>query len=143
MVSRADQRESDLLPLGPSGEGMDAGAELRRGSLAPAEGWDWPVLPRVDRRTFREKVVDALRRAWEGPPPEPLTDEEWRMIMRPRPEDDVPDRVPRDDPARLAWEAELRSMGIRPAKNWTFPDRKPRRRPSLWERLRYRASRGW
>ncbi|HEX6038313.1 hypothetical protein [Longimicrobium sp.] len=97
------------------------------------------------RRTPREKIVDGLRRAWYGPDPEPLTDEEMRMIMRPRDDEDdgLPERVPPDDPERLAWEAELRAIGVRPARKWNFPVREPFRRPSLWERIKYRVSRGW
>lgn len=97
------------------------------------------------RRTLWEKVVDGFRRVWDGPDPGPLTDDEMRMIMR-RAEDEfdkLPERVPPDDPGRLAWEAELRAMGVRPAKKWNFPDRKPRRRPGLWDRIKYRISLGW
>jgi hypothetical protein len=95
-------------------------------------------------RTLREKLVDGLRRVWYGPDPGPLTDEEMRMIMRPREdEDDLPERVPPDDPGRLAWEAELRAMGVRPAKKWNFPRRAPIKRPSVWEKIKYRISLGW
>jgi hypothetical protein len=96
------------------------------------------------RRTLGEKLLDRFRRAWYGPDPGPLTDEELRMIRRPREEEnDLPERVPPDDPARLAWEAELRAMGVRPAKKWSFPEHEPRRRPGVWERIRYRISLGW
>lgn len=88
--------------------------------------------------------MDGFRRAWYGPDPGPLTDEELRMIRRPRvEEDDLPERVSPDDPARLAWEAELRAIGVRPAKKWSFPQREPRRRPGVLERIRYRISLGW
>lgn len=96
------------------------------------------------RRTLRERLVDGFRRVWYGPDPEPLTNEEMRMIMCPREdEDDLPERVPPDDPGRLAWEAELRAMGVTPARKWSFAERTPRRRPSVWERIRYRISLGW
>jgi hypothetical protein len=68
-----------------------------------------------------------------------------RLIMR-RAEEEVenlPERVPPDNPGRLAWEAELRAIGVRPAKKWSSPNREPRRRPGLWQRIRYRISLGW
>lgn len=97
------------------------------------------------QRTLWEKLVDGVRRVWYGPHPEPLTDDEMRMIMR-RVEEEVenlPERVPPDDPGRLAWEAELRAIGVRPARKWSFPNREPGRRPGLWQRIRYRISLGW
>src|SRR4028119_320963 len=88
------------------------------------------------RRTLWERLVDGFRRAWNGPDPGPLTDEEMRLIMRGVEEevDHLPERGPPDDPGRLALEAELRAMGVRPAKKWSFPHRQPRRRPGLWQR---------
>jgi hypothetical protein len=98
-----------------------------------------------NRRTLWEKLVDGFRRAWDGPDPGPLTDEEMRLIMRRAEEEfeSLPERVPPDDPDRLAWEAELRAIGVRPAKKWSSPNREPRRRPGLWQRIRYRISLGW
>ena len=96
------------------------------------------------RRTASERVVDSLRRVWNGPPAEPLSNEELRMIMQaPEGEEDLPELVPPDDPGRLAWEAHLRSVGVRPATMWNFPIREPLRRPSLWENIKHRVSRGW
>ncbi len=96
------------------------------------------------RRTFRERIVDGLRRIWDGPPEEPLSEKELRMIMQPPDEeDDLPELVSADDPERLAWEAHLRSIGVRPATKWNFPVREPIRRPSRWEKFKYRVSRGW
>jgi hypothetical protein len=48
----------------------------------------------------------------------------------------LPERVPPDDPERLAWEADLRAKGYTPAKVWNFPIRKPIRRPDWRDRLR-------
>lgn len=89
--------------------------------------------------------MDGVRRVWYGPAPEPLTDEEMRLIMRQVKEEveNLPERVPPDDPGRLAWEAELRAIGVRPAKKWSYPNRAPRRRPGFWQRIRYRISLGW
>ena len=103
-----------------------------------------PLPNTLPRRTVRRRVVDGIRRIWEGPPPENLTEEEIRWIMRPRDDEDdgLPERVAPDDPDRLAWEAELRAMGITPAKKWNFPDRVPIRRPTLWERIEERFRRG-
>ena len=91
------------------------------------------------RRTLREILADGFRRAWYGPGPEPLANGDMRMILLPREdEDDLPERVPPDDPERLAWEAELRAKGYTPAKVWNWPERKRIPRATLWERLRYR-----
>jgi hypothetical protein len=49
----------------------------------------------------------------------------------------LPERVPPDDPERLAFEAELRAIGVRPAKVWNFPIRKPIRRSDWRDWLRY------
>lgn len=50
----------------------------------------------------------------------------------------LPERVSPHDPGRLAWEAELRAIGVRPAKVWNFPIRKPIRRPDWRDWLRNR-----
>jgi hypothetical protein len=96
------------------------------------------------RRPFRRVVSDALHRVWYRPPPEDLTEEEMRWIMRSRDDEDdsVPERVPPDNPDRLAWEAELRALGIRPAKKWSFPNRPPLPKITFWTRLQERFRRG-
>ncbi|HEX2211571.1 MAG TPA: hypothetical protein VHG93_28045 [Longimicrobium sp.] len=111
--------------------------------------------PRPDRKVFRRrgwtspatlryKLVRVPQRIGYGPDSGPLTDEEMRIIMsRQEKEDDLPDLVPPDDPCRLAWEAELRAIGVRPAVKWRFPDREPVRRAGLWQRIKYRISLGW
>jgi hypothetical protein len=95
------------------------------------------------RGTFRERIVSGLRRVWDGPPERPLTQEEMDRIMRPRESDYLPEIVPPDDPERLAWEAYLRSIGVRPATRWSAPIRTPVRRPTFWSKLKYRISQGW
>jgi hypothetical protein len=97
----------------------------------------------LGRRTLAEKLRDAFRRAWYGPDPGPLTDAEMAMIMRAVEADDAPELVPPDDPARLAWEAELRAMGVTPARRWGPPTGKPARKSGLWARIKYRISLGW
>jgi hypothetical protein len=120
---------------------------VRPPALLVAQEAEW--LAHLDqlppyRRTFRERIVEGLRRVWDGPPEEPLTEEELRMIMQPpEEEEDLPELVSPADPERLAWEAHLRSIGVRPATKWNFPIREPIRRPSFWEKFRYRVSRGW
>jgi hypothetical protein len=86
--------------------------------------------------------VDAIRRVWDGPAPNPLTDEEMRMIMQPREDDGVPELVPPDDPERLAWEAELRARGYTPARVWNWPERTRIPKATVWERLKYRLRGG-
>ncbi|HEX8391824.1 MAG TPA: hypothetical protein VF665_05630 [Longimicrobium sp.] len=51
-------------------------------------------------------------------------------------EADLPERVDRNDPQRLALEARLRSLGHRPAAVWNFPVRQPIRKPDWRDRLR-------
>jgi hypothetical protein len=98
----------------------------------------------LPRRTLRRVLADAVRRVWYGPPPENLTIDELKWIMRPRDDEDdgLPERVPPDDPHRLAWEAELRAAGITPAKKWSFPDHTPRPRFTFRERIQERFRRG-
>lgn len=141
MASRIDDTEAGVLPLsGADSEGPDL--SLLVSGLLSAEEREAEVRRVRSLRTWREKLVDGLRGAWHGPDPGPLTDEELRAVMQPRPEEDaLPERVPPDDPARLAWEAELRSIGVRPAAIWNFPDREPLPRPSVWERVKLRFSR--
>lgn len=50
----------------------------------------------------------------------------------------LPERLAPDHPERLAFEAELRAMGLTPAKVWNFPRRKPIRRPDWRDWVRYR-----
>lgn len=67
------------------------------------------------------------------------TDEEAREWAEERKaEADLPERVSPDDPERLAWEAELRAIGVKPARVWNFPRRKPIRRPDWRDWLRAR-----
>lgn len=137
-----DQTEADLLM--EERAHVTAPGRALRGLMSPDER-EAHRREILARRTLREKVVDGLRRAWYGPEPEPLTDEEMRMIMGPRDDEDdgLPELVAPDAPERLAWEAELRAIGVRPAKKWNFPIREPIRRPNLLKRLAYRVSRGW
>ena len=137
-----DQAEPELLPEVGSPE-IEPYTSVRSCLIGTAEYREGLRREFLARRTFREKLVDGLRRAWYGPPPAPLTEEDWRMITRPVDDDDLPELVPPDDPHRLAYEAELRALGIRPAKKWNFPKRVPIRKPGLWERIRYRVSLGW
>lgn len=142
MGTRIEDNQTAVLPLKEPPPRAEPPA-----ALAAREA-EW--LAYVDslppyRRTFRETVVAGLRRIWEGPPEPPLTAAEMEMIMRPREDedDDPPELVPPDDPERLAWEGELRAIGVRPARKWSFPVREPIRRPSLWQRIKHRVSRGW
>lgn len=143
MTTWTEDKGPAVLPPLPE-EGPPPRAELP--AVLAAQEAEW--LAYLDsrppyRRTFREWVVAGLRRAWDGPPEPPLTDEEMERIMQPREDDWLPEIVPPDDPERLAWEAHLRSIGVRPAKKWSTRIRKPVRRPTFWSKLRYRISRGW
>lgn len=138
-----DQTEADVL-LPTMAEGAEPEAGVPADSIGSAEYRESLRRHFLARRTVRERLVDALRRVWYGPDPAPLTGEEMAMIMRPREDEDaLPELVPPDDPERLAWEAELRAMGVRPATKWNFPQRPPRRKPGLLDRIKYRISLGW
>lgn len=92
-------------------------------------GWDSEMVPEI-RRDWRHRVLSRLL----GLP----TDEEVeRQIAEDRAaEANLPERVPPDDPERLAWEAELRAKGYTPAKIWNFPIRKPMRKPDWRDWIR-------
>lgn len=142
-MSRIEDNEPAVLPREAS---RDLPKSVEMPPALAAREAEWLAFldqlpPR--RRRFREIVGDGLRRVWDGPPEEPLTDEEVRSIMQPE-EEELPELVPPDDPERLAWEAHLRSLGIRPATRWGPRSRKPPlRRPTLWQKIKYRVSRGW
>lgn len=53
-------------------------------------------------------------------------------------ERNLPERVAPDDPWRLALEARMRAVGIRPAQVWNWPVRTPVRKPGWREWLRSR-----
>lgn len=139
-----DHLEPDVL-LAPGSEEIEREADVATYYIGSDEYRASLRREVRGRRTLWEKLVDGVRRAWHGPDPEPLTDDELRMIMRRAEEEfeNLPERVPPDDPGRLAWEAELRAIGVRPAKKWSFPDREPRRRSGWWQRIKYRISLGW
>jgi hypothetical protein len=94
-------------------------------------GWDREPFPEV-RRDWRHRTLSRLL----GLP----TDEEVRReIAEERAaEVNLPERVPPDDPERLAWEAELQAIGVQPAKIWNFPVRKPLRKPDWRDWVRNR-----
>lgn len=50
----------------------------------------------------------------------------------------LPERVSPDDPERLAWEAEMRAIGVTPAAVWNRPVRKPIRKPDWRDWIRNR-----
>jgi len=93
----------------------------------------WEREPRPDLQTgWRHRTLSRLL----GLP----TDEE---VERERAneraaEADLPERVAPDDPERLAFEAELRAIGVTPARVWNFPVRKPVRRPDWRDWVRNR-----
>jgi hypothetical protein len=139
-----NERDPDVLVAHRSEaeERADRMSELHARLFGDLEPLPNTPLP---RRSLRRVLADAIHRVWYGPPPENLTDEEMRWIMRPRDDEDdgLPERVPPDDPDRLAWEAELRAIGVTPAKKWNFPLREPLPRPTVWERVQERFRRGW
>lgn len=131
------------VPLGDPGRPAFE-AQMRPRGITPASDRAPRLKGKPRRASLGEVLLAGLRRVWYGPPPEPLTDDELRFILRPVEEDDgAPERVPPDDPARLAWEAELRAIGVTPARKWNFPEREPIRRPGLWKRIKYRIGLGW
>jgi hypothetical protein len=92
----------------------------------------WRELPAEPRTDLRHRVLSRLLRL-------PTDEEVKREIAEERAaEANLPELVPPDDPERLAWEAELRSIGVRPAKVWNYPIRKPIRRPDWRDWVRSR-----
>jgi hypothetical protein len=92
------------------------------------------LIPADPERSWRYRLLTTLLRL-------PTDEDEAaaaaeRAVAR-EAEKYLPERVPPDDPERLAFEAELRAMGIRPARVWNFPIRKPIRRPDWRDWLRY------
>jgi hypothetical protein len=93
----------------------------------------WEREPRPELRTgWRHRALSRLL----GLP----TDEE---VERERADEraaeaTLPERVPPDDAERLAYEAELRAIGVTPARVWNFPVRKPIRRPDWRDWVRNR-----
>lgn len=84
------------------------------------------------RTDLRHRVLSRLLRL-------PTDEEVAREIAAEREaEANLPERVPPDDPERLAWEAELRAIGVTPAKVWNFPHRKPLRKPDWRDWIRNR-----
>jgi hypothetical protein len=93
--------------------------------------WETELLPEI-RTDVRHRVLSRLLRL-------PTDEEEARAWAEEREaEANLPERVSPDDPERLAWEAELRAIGVRPARVWNFPRRKPIRRPDWRDWLRAR-----
>lgn len=94
-------------------------------------GWETEARPRI-RTDRRHRVLSRLL----GLP----TDEEVarQMAEERAAEARLPERVLPYDPARLAWEAELRAIGVTPAKVWNFPARQPIRRPDWRDWVRNR-----
>jgi hypothetical protein len=137
-----DQADVDTLRP-PSREAIERDVSVPVYEIGSAEYRESLRRECGSRRTLFEKVRDALRRAWYGPDPGPLTDAEMAMIMCVPDADDRPELVPPDDPDRLAWEAELRAIGVTPARKWSAPAGKPVRRLGFWGRIKYRVSLGW
>jgi hypothetical protein len=144
MASRIENDQPAVLPRDVSPEPAPGTVAGPPAALA-ARYAEWLEQLPDPRPTLWERIVDAVRRVRYGPPEEPLTEEEMERIMRPREDEDdgLPELVPPDDPERLAWEAHLRSIGVRPAKKWNFPIREPIRKPGAWDKIRHRLGRGW
>lgn len=101
----------------------------------PISGWK-PLLPvEMEKRSWRYRLLTAILRL-------PTDEEEAAAAAADaadrEAEKNLPERLPPDHPERLAFEAELRAMGITPAKVWNFPTRRRIRRPDWRERLRDR-----
>jgi hypothetical protein len=93
--------------------------------------WERGPLPEL-RTDVRHRVLSRLLRL-------PTDEEVRREIAAERAaEANLPELVPPDDPGRLAWEAELRLIGVRPAKVWNYPIRTPIRRPDWRDWVRNR-----
>lgn len=87
-----------------------------------------------EKRSWRYRLLTALLRL-------PTDEEEEAAAGRDAAEREaeryLPERLPPDHPERLAFEAELRALGLTPAKVWNFPRRSRVRRPDWRDRLRY------
>ena len=93
--------------------------------------WEAETLAGI-RTDWRHRVLSRLLRL-------PTDEEVEREIAAElEAEANLPERVPPDNPERLAWEAELRAIGVTPAKVWNFPDRKPLRKPDWRDWIRNR-----
>jgi hypothetical protein len=92
------------------------------------------LIPADPERGWRYRLLTALLRL---PSDEQAAAAAAERAATREAEKYLPERVPPNDPERLAFEAELRARGIRPAKVWNFPNRKPIRRPDWRDWLRY------
>jgi hypothetical protein len=134
MAVQIDER-TDWKPVPPGHPDRAAfEATMRALGIEPASDWTWPDPEPTPARGWRYRLVTALLRL--------PTDEDDARAAEVRAaereaEKFLPERVPPDDPERLAWEAELRAHGIIPAKVWNFPDRTPIRRPDWRDWLRH------
>lgn len=137
-----DQARADTLRP-PSPEAIVRDVNVPAHEIGSAEYRESLRREYLSRRPLAQKIRDAFRRVWYGPDPGPLTDAEMAMIMCRLGEDDRPELVPPDDPDRLAWEVELRVIGVTPAKRWSAPAGKPVRKSGFWGRIKYRISLGW
>ena len=55
--------------------------------------------------------------------------------------DELSPDMPPDHPVRMAWEAQLRAAGVRPARSWDWTPPPRVRKPGLLAKIRYRL--GW